>query len=219
MKKKTFIFVMVIFLIFSKGAFAVSCPTPPKPKLNMSMTKTRTKFNFSKSLETLTKENITDSSKFAGWINEGIMSTKFPNYKISAKVGGVSYEGLGKACYWIEEINFDWVLEPTIFIAKEYKRGSCKYNTIIAHERQHVEIDIAILKKYKNIIKKNLRKQVESPISTGLTRLNNNINLLNLVEKKLNPVIEAMVRERKKRQSGIDTVAEYTRLANKCRKR
>ncbi|MCT4574913.1 MAG: hypothetical protein N4A43_01515 [Alphaproteobacteria bacterium] len=181
------------------------------------MRKTPTKFNFSKTTKQLTAANLTKSAQWAGWINEGIMSSKFPNYKISAKLKGLTYPDVGKACYWIDTINFNWVFSPTIFVAKEYKRGSCKYNTVINHERQHVKIDIAILKKYRDKIKNNLRKQALYPITSGLVNSNAKVNLLKKVEDDLAPLIERMVKERTIEQGKIDTVEEYTKLGNMCK--
>lgn len=205
-------------LFCSNISFAnMSCPKAPKPKLNFSMKKKETKFNFSKDTKQLSRENLTKSSQLAGWINEGIMSSKFPNYKIEAVVNGVIFPGANKACYWIEEIDFSWVFEPTIYVAKEYEKGSCKYRTVIAHERKHVEIDIGILVKYKDYIRKNLEKQVEKSIETGLIDASSNYDLLGKIERDLKPVIDVMVKDRTIEQGKIDTQEEYIRLGNMCR--
>ncbi len=218
MKKILGVALLLSICLYSVNVYAVGCPNPPVPKLNFSMKKTKTRFDLSKNTQQLTRESKKNGGASApGWINEGIMSTKFPNYQITAKVNSMTYPKLGKACHWVEEVNFFWVFQPTISIANEYKKGSCKYNTIIAHERQHVKIDIAVLLKHKDKIKRNLEIQTSRPIATGLIDSNNNINLLNIVEKKLKPVIDKMVGERVSRQGKIDTVEEYTRLGKQCK--
>ena len=217
MKSFLFIILLIGVVIHPGESYAVSCPVAPQPKLNFSMKKTQTKFDFSKDVSTLTRENGTASSLGVGWVNEGIMSTKFPNYQISAKVNGVKFPQINKACYWVEEVTFLWVFSPTINVAKEYKKGSCKYNTIIAHERQHVEIDIKVLLRYKDFMKKTLAKVTSSPISTGLVNINNDINLLAYVENKIKPVVSKMVKERTYKQGKIDTAEEYKKLGAKCK--
>jgi len=211
------ILLVLLMNLYSYNSFAVVCPKPPKPKLVFSMKKTETKFNFSKTAAELTSQNLAKKTQLAGWINEGVMSAKFPNYEISAKIGGITYPTLNQSCYWVEEINFFWLLEPTIYVAKDYPRGSCKYRTVISHERQHVSIDISVLQKYKDYIKNNLERQCLSPIATGLITTQKNINLLASIEAKLKPIIDQMISERNSRQQAIDTVEEYKRIANLCK--
>lgn len=215
MKKTLLILALIIMTIPNLSFAKIQCPPLPKPKLKFAMKKTRTQFDFSKDVSTLTRENT--GTTMVGWLNEGIMSSKFPNYRISAKINGIEYPNLNKACYWIEEIDFLWVFSPTINVAKEYKKGSCKYETIIAHERQHVSIDIKVLKSWTNKIEKALNIILSRPIATGIVTIDNKVDLLPVVERQLKPVIDKMVIHRNREQMKIDTVEEYTRLANKCK--
>lgn len=219
MKKILNVIMFLTVVVIGSPVQAITCPEAPKPKLNFSMKKAQTKFDFSKSVDQLSRENSSINNMGPGWVNEGIMSSKFPNYQISASMKGVKYPGTGQACYWVDEINFLWVFQPTIYIAKEYKKGSCKYNVIIDHERQHVEIDIRVLTKYRDYIKRALQKISAKPIETGLIRETQKPNLLGSIEKTLQPLIDKMVGERTRRQSAIDTVEEYTRIGNLCKDR
>lgn len=215
--KKTYLYIILILALGQNKSFAFTCPKAPKPKVYFSMRKTPTRFNFSKTTKELTAANLTKSAQWAGWINEGIMSSKFPNYRLGVQTKMRIYPDIGKTCHWVDSIKFNWVFSPTIFIAKDYRRGSCKYNTVIAHERQHVKIDIAILKKYRDKIKNNLKIQASYPITSGPVSSHAKVNLLKEVEKSLKPLIDQMVKERTIEQGKIDTVEEYTKLGNMCK--
>jgi hypothetical protein len=217
MMKKMFLLFYIYSCFCITEAMAIECPKVPAPKLTFSMKKYQTNFDFSKSVQELTNSNLSSQSKDSGWVNEGIMTSKFPNYTLKANIHSVTYPAKRKACYWIDEVDFSWIMEPTINVAREYKRGSCKYRTIISHERQHVEIDLLILSKYKEYIRNNLKAQTSSPIATGLIDVNKQVNLLSRVEKKLKPLIDKMVNERQIRQGRIDTVKNYEELANRCK--
>jgi len=222
LRKKDFYTYLSFFylsIVFANNAMALYCPKAEKPTLTFSMKKKETQFVFSSDETYLTSQatHSPKTSNFDKWKTQGLMSSKFPNYQLQAKISAYSYPDLKKACYFIEQINFDWVFAPTIYIAKEHKKNSCKYNTVIAHERRHVEIDIEILKKYKDAIKNNLEEQTSKPIETGLIDEDPEINLLNRIEENLKPVIDQMIKERNYRQSQIDTVEEYKKMDKICK--
>jgi hypothetical protein len=128
--------------------------------------------------------------------------------------------GGNKNCFWFDGVTLVMKLSPTIYIARELKKGSCLYNEVAAHEYRHFAIDQEIAQNYKiafqDMLKDYLqrvpfvgpypdsqKKQAQNALSTQL-------------EAEIKKLHDRMKADRIKYQATIDTLEEYERVARTC---
>jgi hypothetical protein len=107
----------------------------------------------------------------------------------------------------------------TVYVAREYKRGSCQYRAILDHEHQHVAINRRVFQKYLPKIEKTLRATARkmgpfvasSPNGAGKI-------VTNRLKAALRPTASALDRALDKSNANIDTKANYKRVNARCRK-
>ena len=128
---------------------------------------------------------------------------------------------VGKAfCFWIT--GFDVTLRyrrVDIYVAREYPKGSCAYNAILDHEKEHVVVARENLEEYAPRIRKVLTSwliptgkapiMVESPQQAKT-------EVQAIAKELLKPVYEEMLVSLADGQASFDTPDEYTRVRNRC---
>jgi hypothetical protein len=127
----------------------------------------------------------------------------------------------GKKCFWVEGIRANMIYRSLkIFIASEYKKGSCEYRQILRHEKEHVENARLNLVRFEPRIRAALRSQVipkaSQPRKIGLHD-DPEAEMLRLYEKLLYPVQKDMLTALDKAQSKIDSPESYAKVQRKCR--
>lgn len=131
------------------------------------------------------------------------------------------YPARGAGCVHIDSIDLIVHVNPTIYVAREYARGTCQHDAILEHERQHVKTDVAIARKYaatlKNMMSAHLRSSGYSfgpyPIETMTAAQERIQNQLQALIMRNN---EVMTRERKAEQQKLDSLEEYNRVSAQC---
>lgn len=125
-----------------------------------------------------------------------------------------------QSCVWIESINIEVSYSPIVYIASEYKQGSCRYNITAQHELRHVNTDIITLNEHI----KDLQAAVAAVASTLKVHepfATNDIEKVRAyftqkIEHTVQAQSDAMERRRAQRQQLIDTRQEYLRLSKEC---
>lgn len=134
---------------------------------------------------------------------------------------GETYEGLGKGCLYVNKVNIVITLDSTIFIAREYAKGTCHYNAVLEHELKHKTVDREMVNKYSNIIV----RAVNSTLKTiGYAHGPFDVSQRQAVQEKIGQTLESVISqfgnnfstERDMRQSKVDTLAEYDRVHALC---
>jgi hypothetical protein len=132
------------------------------------------------------------------------------------------YAARGAGCVHVDSIDIIVHVDPTIYVASEYAKGTCQHAAIIEHEKKHVQADIAVARKYAALLKTKLAaylRQVDythgpypiERIEAAQARIQENIQ--NLVKANN----EGMTNERKNVQQQLDSLAEYERVAAQCK--
>lgn len=104
----------------------------------------------------------------------------------------------------------------TVYVAKEFAKGSCAYNEIYQHELRHVKAHQEHLVRIEQELADTLRQRFATGApwrtSVGQTRLT--------LEQELNdrwiPYIRREMQRVESAQALIDTPEEYARVANAC---
>ncbi len=134
-----------------------------------------------------------------------------------------SYVPVGKTyCFFVTEIDVT-LRYPTmdIYVAKEYRPGSCPYHEILLHEEDHVRVARASLELYAPKVRQALTSYL---IPTGLEPVvvsspaQAKQRMKGLSKKLLDPVYQEMMDELRKGQAALDTPSEYRRIRRRCRR-
>lgn len=141
--------------------------------------------------------------------------------KHSAKVGYVSNPNNGLACLWFDSLTVDIGISPTIYVAREYNKGTCMHNAILEHEMKHIEVDRQIVNKYANVIGYKLNDFLsqnsvygpfpDSQIHTMQQQMTNQISDI------IRNSTDIMKQDRAAAQQAIDSREEYDRVSGLCK--
>lgn len=149
-----------------------------------------------------------------GGLTHGKINTTY-----SIQISGKPMPG-GTYCVSVEQITVTLDYQPDVYIASEYRPGSCQYNVTLQHEVQHVNLELITLNEFIPRIQAHIRQTVQSlpPLQPMTERdiprardwIGAQVN--NAVQQSL----AQMMQVRDSRQGGIDTPQEYARLAQAC---
>ena len=65
------------------------------------------------------------------------------------------------SCFNISKVNADFGHQTLeVFIPREYPPGTCQYNTVMRHEKEHVRVNREGIRKYAKLLRKELEKAV-----------------------------------------------------------
>jgi len=126
----------------------------------------------------------------------------------------------GKACVQIKNIEVMLWTKPAIIIASNFKKGTCEYREVFAHEQRHIRTTRKFVREYapklrsevKEIIRtsrhhiiarqdriEDAQEELQKPILGRISQFQN----------KIMPVLQS-------RQAAIDTPEEYKKVSDKC---
>jgi hypothetical protein len=132
-------------------------------------------------------------------------------------------ETLGEGnCVWVSGLRLI-VKYPTpdIYVAREYRKGSCQYRTILDHEAQHVRISKATIKRYLprlHMLLTSLRIPTpRRPVYVTSTK-RGEARLHALMRDLVEPVYREMAVALANAQANLDSPASYQRYRRRCRK-
>jgi hypothetical protein len=103
-----------------------------------------------------------------------------------------------------------------VYIAADYPEDSCEYRVTIAHERQHVGFNLAVLREWLPKVRAALTGAARDkfPASFPDTPTNEEVN--HILLDPVAPVFQAMNQDMARRNGSIDTPENYRREIAKC---
>lgn len=211
-------------MLFPAAAKAVTnCPPQPAGKVNIIWSSDAVKYDFSKSQAQMDRMETDTENPYDRKVKThvgGLMSGGI-SLKSQIQVATMTYPQSRVTCQWIDSVDVTIAIDPTIYIAAEHPKGSCKHNAILDHEMKHVFVDREVVKRYAPAIKKHLEQAV---IKVGIvgpkpqqraTEFQKKIT--DYMDGQLKTVTNRMYEERRNRQQQVDTLEEYERVSNLCR--
>ncbi len=121
----------------------------------------------------------------------------------------------GVTCFYPTNINLIvGIKNPTIYISRSLKKGTCAYEVALRHEQTHQQINIEVLEQYLPKIKENLIKAVKKYAVTARPKDDVSFELLQQgLQKKyleaIDPVIQEIEQEIKQEQMYLDNAENY----------
>ena len=77
------------------------------------------------------------------------------------------YKDEDLACLQIIKVTVTMNYTPTVYVSTKFKKGTPIFHKILEHEKEHVKITQSILHKYKHILEKRLKNDLQHGFSTG----------------------------------------------------
>ena len=116
----------------------------------------------------------------------------------------------GKRCVTEMTFRFTYRLVHAIHVAKDYTKGSCEYNVILEHEKQHASFEMHVLRKNERKLKAMVRNAVVKNIRRSESVLNKATHIaLMRFWREVIPQANAL-------HAKIDTPENYARESAKC---
>ncbi len=125
-------------------------------------------------------------------------------------------------CFWIRSI--DVLLRydaPDIYIAKDYRRGSCNYKAILGHEKRHEIVAREVIKRYiprfRSLFTSLLIPKPKSAILVS-SREDGKRKTEALLMQIIQPVYKEFESALAKEQAEVDALREYRKVLRQCKR-
>ncbi len=201
----------------------VACNAGKAPKVIVKPSKSEIYYDFSRSQANLDGMDIDTVSPYGPGKETHVGGLMSGEIQVKNRVSYLieRYEGQGQACLHYDTIEVSIHIDPTIYVASDYKRGSCMHNAILDHEQKHIKVDRLIVNKYSERIGKAISLVLNK---YGPTYGPVPMTQVEATQKKLHEYIsqivskesERMNSERKVAQQNIDNLQEYERVQKLC---
>ncbi len=176
--------------------------------------------------------------------DDSLSSKQLTAYKSSLGSGGKSHEGTllgltvarpvfwvaaqpeiftgldGSSCAQIRNIRAKMGYENMeVFVVSDYKRGTCEYRSIHAHELRHVNIFNRVLKTHAHKMRKETKRQAQKigAIRVSDPQLASNI-LSDTLLKRLQPAVDKFLKTLDRSHAVVDTQHNYRNEQAECGK-
>lgn len=214
---------VVTILCGSTARADVTCPPKPAAPVNIIWGSDNIKYDFSRSQSQMDNMNNDTQSPYGnnakthvGGLMKGGISVQS-----QVQVATMTYPRARQMCQWVDRVDVNIKIDPTIYISRDHKPGSCRHKAIMEHEMKHIYTDREIVKKYVPIIQSALSKAVVDIGIVGPKDMRDQARY----QKQINDYIAREVKnintklntERRQRQQAIDSRQEYDRVAAMCK--
>lgn len=126
----------------------------------------------------------------------------------------------GQTCAWFDAVNLRIKVDPTVFVAREFPKGSCMHDAIYWHEIKHVNTDRAVVNKYlpefERVVYDYINQSgVQGPVAESQADQLQE-RMMDQLTTRINRINKAMEEERHQRQRALDSRSEYDRVMGEC---
>ncbi|MHA1153095.1 MAG: hypothetical protein ACTSQ7_10610 [Alphaproteobacteria bacterium] len=125
-------------------------------------------------------------------------------------------------CFWVRRTELA-IRQPSpdIYVAREYRRGSCAYRAILTHERQHMSISRDQINRYLPRLRwvlTSLRIPTgERPVFVTSAEAAK-AEARALMKELAEPLFQEMAQALRAEQAKLDSPASYRRLRKQCKR-
>ena len=225
------LFDVLIFANLFLGAFCAEAKTSAeklclqnslKPEVIIEVSYGELKYDFSKNNRTLTRMHLRN---YGGTVLPGRQVHGLASYDLATEITFQlqknSFSNKATCVYPLYVTLKVGVQNPTIYISKNLKKGSCPYEVALRHEQTHQQINAEIFEAFfpkieqtfLNVVSKYALVSSSSDIS--MTQVQKTLQAKYL--EALNPVIEEIKSTIKEEQSKLDSIENYNYEESICK--
>lgn len=209
---------------FSQKAIAGGCVAQDTPQVSVKTSTDNISYNFTQSMKQLDRKPINTINPYGRDVITDVGGLMQGGIRISEQMryGTLTNPNTNQICYWYTMITVSIHINPTVYVASDFPRGTCMHNAILAHEHQHVMIDRDIVNKYAQIIGHALRQELARQSAYGPYSTSQQSQVEDGLKTSISNFIQnyanQMNAERQQRQQALDNINEYERVNHLCKK-
>ncbi|MEM6780234.1 MAG: hypothetical protein AAF569_00050 [Pseudomonadota bacterium] len=220
--------VMASWLTMASWQDDIKCEPQRKPRVTVLPSKSPLKFNFQKSRDELQQLEIDTISPYGPGVETHLNGAMSGAIQLETKVSYLSntyshpnYPGEEQSCIFVDQIQVNIHFDPTIYIVREYPKGTCEHEAVMEHEKKHLKVNQIVINKYTERISKTL--------SYAMNKYGTSYGPFFVAEtpgvyERLKEYYVGIVKDEEKRMyaellklnQDIDTIEEYERVRNAC---
>lgn len=225
MRVLIFLFFLSLFGALTDSAVAGDaswCRPSQAPVINVHASTDEILYNFGLSEKELENFGTTTVSPYAANIITDVGGLMKGGIETQQRMsfGTLTNTGTNQVCYWHDKVDVYIHIKPTIYIAREFPKGSCMHEAIMAHELKHVVVDRDIVNKYARLIGDALRADVNRYRVFGPLPVSQKNALQSQLKTRMQSILTTyttkMATERRQRQQQVDSLSEYERVNHLC---
>jgi hypothetical protein len=151
-----------------------------------------------------------------GWNPVGLTSTEL-GFSMKVRINAKPIRQ-GKYCGFLDSVNASiGYSQLTVYVARNYRPGSCHYASIMEHEKLHVLVFRRALQRYAPRIEHRLKRVAAGlrPVVTS-TPERAATHLKNKLRQEVRPLFREMNRELNRNNAKLDTPENYKREQARC---
>lgn len=201
-------------------AAANPCPPATPVKVELSVAHNKNPVEKTVTSYELTQRMKEQGDQFveSGWWTGGINSSKL---KIQYNMPYRHIRGRdGSSCFMPVSFVYKLTYENQIYIAEDFKHLGCRYSATLNHERTHERMDMTVIKQYEIPLRRTLQSAVAGIRPVGPVPAKDLEAAVDAMMKQilasLDPVIEQMNEDRRKKHALIDNEESYRRDTALC---
>jgi hypothetical protein len=151
-----------------------------------------------------------------GWLPVGLTSTEL-GFSMNVRVNAVPAER-GVYCGFIDSVDASFGYDQlTVFIARQYRPGSCHYASIIEHEKTHVLVFRRLLDEYAPRLERRLTKAAHRmPPIVAADAHQAATHIKDRLRREVQPLFREMNRKLDRANASLDTPANYKLEQARC---
>lgn len=201
------------------------------PEIDVVMITPDPIFVFTKSRKDLDSENSEMREKWADtrekqvWIEKSSLAGLArggSGFHTRTRFVGIPYGGLAALyCPFFKKVQVEVFYSTTIFVASEYKKGTCRYNDVLEHEMTHHNINLKIITEYAMRLEQDLPKMLAQIENYGYVSHDKIDYRFELMRGSIADAVDIYGNEAWKKMkienAKIDTIENYEAESAKCR--
>ncbi|WP_020038262.1 hypothetical protein [Salipiger mucosus] len=126
--------------------------------------------------------------------------------------------GDGTTCVWPSDLEVSLGYDSiTVYIAREFRPNTCRYDVTMEHENTHVDINRRVLNSHAASIRESIFRSVRRRFPRSYTGSTSVVSrAIRTLKDDITPRIQAMVREREAQHGELDSPESYAYWQSLC---
>lgn len=199
------------------------CRADQTPAVHVGLIAPTPRSDFSRDMTQLEKFHIDTVNPYGAKIDTHVGGLTAGTIKVEQKMSIAGASLAGQTCLWPGQVQVTIRLDQVVYIAKEYKPGTCMNASVWEHEHKHVRVDREIINKYRPVFETQVRAAaarmgVIGPFDTQNQKAYQD-HMMKQIGDAVSVITKQMETERNTRQQNVDTVQEYDRVSAVCKRK
>ena len=201
------------------------CRPAVVPSVKITSDTDRIKWVYGKSKKQLDQQQIDTINPYGNNVITDVGGLMQGGIKMEERMqfGTLTNQRTNQTCMYYNSIEMSFHIYPTIYIASEYRQGTCMHNAIRQHELKHIATDRDIVNKYSRAVGIAIQNEIKRQNVYGPVPADQVSAVQQQMKARMEQILtsysDAMDAERRSRQQKIDSLAEYERVNNLCSRR